>query len=259
MRSTVDPPPTVVTTSLVHKELHVVPVRLVFYRTPRSHSPAPTSTPSIDATPTPLIHPLNNPLCPIVCQATVLSQIEYQSCKNNDTGSGPSPRHALSHDTDEPGPSMHPSGASLFEELETGRGSSWQYELQQLKFANQRLYEELQALEGARTRSGPVPGSSSSTVETGHTTTVPLGHPSSSSSSTTAISIPQQPQLPQTRMHYTPLMHSTLSPSLSSLCPPNSLHAQDPPSSEWSSLAGANGHGRNPLKRSWRSDDGPTT
>ena len=34
----------------------------------------------------------------------------------------------------------------MFEELNTSRESSWQYELQQLKFANQRLYEELEAL-----------------------------------------------------------------------------------------------------------------
>lgn len=252
--SMADPPPTVVTTSLVHKELHVVPVRLVFYRTPRSHKHAPPSTSDIGVTPTSLIHPLNSPLCPIVCQATVLSDVEYQSGNNNDTGFRPS----LSHDTDEPGPSMHPSGASLFEELETGRGSSWQYELQQLKFANQRLQEELQALESVRANSGAVHGSSSGTVGTGHMATVPLGlgQPCSPSSSTTTLPIPHQPQ---TRLHYTPLMHSNLSPSLSSLCPPNSLHEYDPPPSEWSSLAGANGQGRNPLKRSWRSEDGLTT
>ncbi|KAG1730863.1 uncharacterized protein EDB91DRAFT_1307338 [Suillus paluster] len=35
----------------------------------------------------------------------------------------------------------------VFEELDTARGSSWQYELQQLRFANQRLCEEVDALE----------------------------------------------------------------------------------------------------------------
>ena len=39
----------------------------------------------------------------------------------------------------------------------------------------------------------------------------------------------------------------------------HSLHEQDPPTSDWSSLAGANGHGPNPWKRSWHSEDGPTT
>ena len=42
---------------------------------------------------------------------------------------------------------VHPPAANVFEELETSRGSSWQYELQQLKFANQRLMEEISSLE----------------------------------------------------------------------------------------------------------------
>lgn len=37
--------------------------------------------------------------------------------------------------------------SNVFEELETSRGSSWQYELQQLKFANQKLEEEVCLLE----------------------------------------------------------------------------------------------------------------
>ncbi|TFK19911.1 hypothetical protein FA15DRAFT_659489 [Coprinopsis marcescibilis] len=39
--------------------------------------------------------------------------------------------------------------ANIFEELETSRGSSWQYELQQLKYTNQRLMDEITALEAA--------------------------------------------------------------------------------------------------------------
>ena len=42
---------------------------------------------------------------------------------------------SLPHDTD------------VFEELDTNRGSGWQYKLQQLKFAKRRSYEELEALE----------------------------------------------------------------------------------------------------------------
>ena len=34
----------------------------------------------------------------------------------------------------------HPHNTDVFEELDTSHGSGWQYELQQLKFANQRLY-----------------------------------------------------------------------------------------------------------------------
>ncbi|KAF8551165.1 hypothetical protein OG21DRAFT_319673 [Imleria badia] len=268
-RNMADPPPLVVTTSLVHRELHTVPVRLAFYRTPRSEKRTPSSTSSIGATTTPLIHPLNNPLCPIVCQATVLSNTEYQSSKNTDTLFGARAGHARSQvwvqpgtedDPEDTGPSLaHSSGASLFEELETVRGSSWQYELQQLKFANQRLHEELHALEAACAKSGSGAGSGSSSTMTGHIAAVPFRQPCSSSASTATIPIPRQPQLSQAQMHYTPMMHSNPSTSLSSLRPPNSLHEQDPPSSDWSSLAGANGHGPNPLKRSWHSEDGPTT
>ncbi|KAF9235194.1 hypothetical protein BU15DRAFT_78202 [Melanogaster broomeanus] len=59
---------------------------------------------------------------------------------------------------------MHPSNTSLFEELDTGGGSSWQYELQQLKFANQRLHEELYALEGANTNTSTGAGTATTTT-----------------------------------------------------------------------------------------------
>jgi PAS domain S-box-containing protein len=41
----------------------------------------------------------------------------------------------------------HPLSASVFEELETSRSSSWQYELERLRFENQRLAEEIEVLE----------------------------------------------------------------------------------------------------------------
>ena len=40
----------------------------------------------------------------------------------------------------------------MFEELDTSRGSGWQYKLQQLKFAKRRSYEEFEALELDRLR-----------------------------------------------------------------------------------------------------------
>ncbi|KAF7798496.1 hypothetical protein EIP86_009717 [Pleurotus ostreatoroseus] len=43
----------------------------------------------------------------------------------------------------------HAPADEVFEELDVARGSSWQYELQQLKYANQRLLEEIGELEGA--------------------------------------------------------------------------------------------------------------
>jgi len=46
-----------------------------------------------------------------------------------------------------PIPPIRSHDADIFEELDTSRGSSWQYELQQLKFANQRLLEEADTFE----------------------------------------------------------------------------------------------------------------
>jgi len=43
---------------------------------------------------------------------------------------------------------VHPLEENIFQDLETSRNSSWQYELQQLRFANQRLEEEIKTLEG---------------------------------------------------------------------------------------------------------------
>lgn len=44
---------------------------------------------------------------------------------------------------------VHPLNESVFVELDVARGSSWQYELQQLKFQNQRLADQVTALEAA--------------------------------------------------------------------------------------------------------------
>jgi hypothetical protein len=89
----VDPSPLVVTTSLVHRDLHMVPVWLPFDRTPWSDTHAASSTSSIGVTSMPPIHPLNKPLCPVVCQAIVLSTTEYQS-NNTNSGFGPRPDRA---------------------------------------------------------------------------------------------------------------------------------------------------------------------
>ena len=45
---------------------------------------------------------------------------------------------------------LAPSDQDIFQELDISRGSSWQYELQQLRFANIRLKEELKMLEVAQ-------------------------------------------------------------------------------------------------------------
>jgi PAS domain S-box-containing protein len=55
-------------------------------------------------------------------------------------------------DSSYPPATYHPTRshqANVFEELQTSHGSSWQYELQQLKFANRRLMEEADTLESS--------------------------------------------------------------------------------------------------------------
>jgi hypothetical protein len=46
-----------------------------------------------------------------------------------------------------PAPLAHPPQEHLFVELDVGRETSWQYELQQLKYANRRLADAVEALE----------------------------------------------------------------------------------------------------------------
>lgn len=48
---------------------------------------------------------------------------------------------------------IHPTNSNLLEELDTTRGTSWQYELQQLKIANAKMRAEIEALTTAN--SGP--------------------------------------------------------------------------------------------------------
>ncbi|KAI0364262.1 hypothetical protein BV20DRAFT_1125721 [Pilatotrama ljubarskyi] len=67
---------------------------------------------------------------PVVCQVKL--------CE----GTAPPPTNPLVHGLEE----------SVFEETQLDRESSWQYELQQLKFRNQRLIEEVLALEAAITK-----------------------------------------------------------------------------------------------------------
>ncbi|KIK90845.1 hypothetical protein PAXRUDRAFT_661950 [Paxillus rubicundulus Ve08.2h10] len=260
----------VVTTSLVHKDAHFVPVRLTLYRTPSSHthSRMQTSTCASPYVPisTPLIHPLNNPLCPLVCQITVLPNADHQ--RGLHTGSCGPPPVPVRMDAEGSSTPLHPLNVSLFEELETGRGSSWQYELQQLKFANQRLHEELYALEGGSATAGAGAATSTTDVNGGSGLgSTSLGLPQSASSSSPLPLPPSSSALapipvsyPRTQLQCTSLMHSArpISHSSSSQTQ-SSLHSQHPPPSDWSSLTGANGHAPNPLKRTWQSDDGPTT
>ncbi|KAH7886815.1 hypothetical protein F5I97DRAFT_1057930 [Phlebopus sp. FC_14] len=231
-----DPSLTIFITSLTHKDFRIIPVRIVFYRIPRSHTHAQS-----------LVHPLNNLSCPIVCQVSVLPV----SSRAVDPSAGLGVTKNAKMNADKP--LIHSPSASLFEELDATRGSSWQYELQQLKFANQRLYEELDALEGASIRA-----TSSSAEHTTAPSSVSL--PSSSGLTSQSESQPQsqlrqQAHLlqPQPQPHYSQLMHPNRTVSAPSNTQPQSLRARHPSTSDWSL------HASNSLKRAWQSEDGPTT
>jgi PAS domain S-box-containing protein len=56
-------------------------------------------------------------------------------------------RLAQNAQTDAPSTMVHPPTEDVFAELDTARESGWQYELQQLKYANQKLLEEVEELE----------------------------------------------------------------------------------------------------------------
>lgn len=51
-------------------------------------------------------------------------------------------------------PIVHAASANLFEELETTRGTSWQYELHQLRLLNRRLKEDIQSSKTALAKAG---------------------------------------------------------------------------------------------------------
>lgn len=51
-------------------------------------------------------------------------------------------------------PIVHSASANVFEELETTRGTSWQYELHQLRLLNRRLKEDIQSSRAALAKNG---------------------------------------------------------------------------------------------------------
>jgi PAS domain S-box-containing protein len=51
-------------------------------------------------------------------------------------------------------PIVHSASANVFEELETTRGTSWQYELHQLRLLNRRLKEDIQSARSALAKNG---------------------------------------------------------------------------------------------------------
>jgi hypothetical protein len=51
-------------------------------------------------------------------------------------------------------PIVHAPSANVFEELETTRGTSWQYELHQMRLLNRRLKEDIQSSRSALAKAG---------------------------------------------------------------------------------------------------------
>jgi len=84
----IDPPPSVVATSLVHRELHVVPVPLAFYLTPLPNNCPPSSTSSASATLTPHASIRSTIPC-------VPSYVRLPSCPPPSTGRAMIPTPAL--------------------------------------------------------------------------------------------------------------------------------------------------------------------
>ncbi|KAI5996378.1 PAS domain-containing protein [Pisolithus albus] len=238
-----NPKPTVLSVTLVTRSGHAVPVRIVFYRTPRAHTHLPTGG---------LANPRGNPLCPLVCQVSVLPPGAPIGMVSVSSASCPNSSREAAVGSGEAGPRIiRPGDTALFEELDTARGSSWQYELQQLKFANQRLHEELETLEGIGTDA-----LATESVAADNSTNGVSSIPTSMS----GLAAPPQPS-PLNKLHAETPYHSLFPHgSPGTLCQSrpaaqtsehDRAHASD--IIDWSSIVS---HGLSvPLKRAWNSDD----
>ena len=203
--------------------MHIVLVRLPFYRTPRSDTHVVSSTSSSGVTSTLLIHLLNKPSCPIVCLVTVSSTTEYQSNNNIDTGVGPSADPDRSR-------GRFGRGGSL--DAFAAHRSSRNWKPFGCRVCNTNLNNSSLRTNGC-TRSaytrrhvrraglGPLPARRDTSRLFRSVNLVRLRPPPQAQCRRSRI------DLPQTQHHFPPLMYSTLSTSLSSPA--------------LSSLAGANG------------------
>ena len=77
---------------------------------------------------------------------------------------------------------VRPSQEQVFEEMEVSRKTSWQYELQQLRYANERLLEEVQNLEAVPSNR-PIAGTTHGLTGNGLMSAATLYHPRSSNQS----------------------------------------------------------------------------
>ncbi|KAI6043872.1 PAS domain-containing protein [Pisolithus marmoratus] len=230
-----DPKPTVLSVTLVTRGGHTVPVRIVFYRTPRAHTHLPTGG---------LANPRGNPLCPLVCQVSVLPPGTLTGMVSVSSSSCPSLSREAVISSGDTGPwLMHSGDAALFEELDTARGSSWQYELQQLKYANQRLHEELETLEGSSTDALATESAPADNSASGASTVSPPMN---------ELSPTQPPQL-HAEVPYESLFSGTLPHPHHAAQVSEHPHIQASGIFDWSSIGFSV-----PLKRAWNSDDRAT-
>lgn len=177
--------PSAMVCTMLRKDRSTVHVRLVIYRPP---TPTTNSTPSQMPSPS-LAYPL-------VIQITVLS-----------TSSG---SNTL----------IHAEANDVFEELDTARGSSWQYELQQLRFANQRLCEEVDALEVR----GPEYHQEQQQHQHQHQQHSTLVHPHDSADWSTLMGSHTSSALSSSLAHMNPAIHIPTSTSLK-----RTWHSEDGP------------------------------
>lgn len=130
-------------TTIRHKMIQkfggVIDVMTVFYtaRQP-SHDPDGNS----DASPMSITSSLS--LCGVRSVSLVVQVKMFQSSSGNPTSIA-----ALTNAR----PIVHAASSNVFEELETTRGTSWQYELHQLRLLNRRLKEDI-ALAKVKARAG---------------------------------------------------------------------------------------------------------
>jgi hypothetical protein len=112
---------------LRRKDKQLIAVHIVLYRSKGDPLASTTSSPKADTTTGPSsLHAGSSPPAPVVVQVRLASAAP----------GGPRPQ-VLTHE----------AARGIFEEFETSRGTSWQYELQQLKYANRRLADEIASLE----------------------------------------------------------------------------------------------------------------
>ena len=113
------------------KDDTLIQVELIIYRSPRD--------PLVDALPTTTTKNTISP-SPLVYRIKLVDPSAHLQSSSSSSATPLSSSSDLNL--------THPLEENIFQDLETSRNSSWQYELQQLRFANQRLEEEIKTLEG---------------------------------------------------------------------------------------------------------------